>query len=130
MRQSRTLFLAVSALTTIASVATAQDPTDTTARPGNAGRVGAPGGAAAPRPYNRVITADAKTKKGMFLVHMVGDRLYFEIPQKEFGKEELVIGRYTRAPAPTPAGGGGGGASPVGQASYAGDQFMSRTLLW
>ncbi|HEX7937372.1 MAG TPA: zinc-dependent metalloprotease [Gemmatimonadaceae bacterium] len=128
MRTSRVLLCAVTALSTVASVAAAQggEPQDSGGR-GGAGRGGAPGGAAAPRPYSRVITADAKTKKGMFLVHMVGDRLYFEIPQKELGKEELVIGRYTRAPAPTPAGVGG---SAVGQASYAGDEFMSRTLLW
>src|SRR5690242_17860268 len=37
-------------------------------------------GAPAPRPYNRVITPDAKTRRGMFLTHQVGDKLYFEIP--------------------------------------------------
>ena len=33
---------------------------------------------AAPRPYNRVVTAEAKTRVGMFKVHRVGDRLLFE----------------------------------------------------
>jgi len=132
MRQSRALFLAVSALTTVASIATAQggDPPDSSGRGPGGG--GAPAAARAPRPYNRVITPDAKTKKGMFTVHMIADRLYFEIPPKEFGKEQLVIGRYARAAAPVPGGGGGGGGgnNPVTQASYAGDQFLSRTLLW
>jgi hypothetical protein len=84
---------------------------------------------ARPRPYNRVITADAKTKKGMFLVHRVNDRLYFEIPSSELGKDELMVGRYTRAAAVDPnppAGGGGGGGFP----SYAGDQFAEVTLRW
>ena len=83
-----------------------------------------------PRPYNRVITSDAKTKKGMFLVHRVNDRLYFEIPTSELGKDELMVGRYTRAaavdPNPPQGGGGGGGGFP----SYAGDQFAEVTLRW
>src|SRR4051812_47013742 len=45
------------------------------------GRGGLP--AAGPRPYNRVITPGAQTRRGMFAVHRVGDRLYFEIPSKE-----------------------------------------------
>ena len=125
MTQSRTFLLAVSALAAASSLSRAQEP-DTL-------RGGAPGGATpavrAPRPYNRVITPDAKTKKGMFLVHIVGDRLFFEIPPKELGKEQVVIGRYAKAPAPV-GGGGGGPAGPVAQPSYGGDQFMNRTLLW
>ena len=58
-----------------------------------------PGAPAAPRPYNRVITAEAKTRVGMFKVHRVGDRLLFEIPAKELNKDELVVGRLARAPA-------------------------------
>src|SRR5690242_17873315 len=63
---------------------------------------------AQPRPYNRVITADAKTRRGLFAVHRVGDRLYFEIPAKELNKDQLIVGRYARAAAsvPTPTGGG------------------------
>src|SRR5215467_2454170 len=38
---------------------------DTTGR----GGVTPPGAAAAPRPYNRVVTAEAKTRTGMFKVH-------------------------------------------------------------
>ena len=63
------------------------------------GRGGLPGAAAAPRPYNRVITSEAKTRQGMLITHRVGDRLYFEIPAKELNKDELVVGRLTRAAA-------------------------------
>ncbi|HEU4993782.1 MAG TPA: zinc-dependent metalloprotease [Gemmatimonadaceae bacterium] len=86
-------------------------------------------GAARPRPYNRVITGDARTRRGLFAVHRVNDRLYFEIPARELGKDQLLVGRYTRAPladTPQPGGGGGGGGFPF----YVGDQFMSRTLRW
>ena len=87
------------------------------------------GGAARPRPYNRVITRDAVTRRGMFAVHRVGDRLYFEIPAKELGKDELLVGRYAFAAAPEPQG-RGGGVPGGGFGEYAGDQFAERTLRW
>jgi hypothetical protein len=121
-------------------------PQPATPAPANAGRgqgAGAPGqdtatsgagrgaGAAAqqaagPRPYNRVVTPGAMTRRGMLITHRIGDRLLFEIPAKELGKDELVVGRYARAAAgnQTPAPG-----SP-GFGEYAGDQFTYRTLRW
>ena len=94
---------------------------DTTTRPaGDSAR----GGAAQPRPYNRVITRDARTRRGMFAVHRVNEKLYFEIPAKELGKDMLLVGRFTRAAAAPPR-------LPGGQfGSYGGDQFVERTLRW
>jgi hypothetical protein len=76
---------------------------DSAAGPGRAG-----GGPPAPRPYARVITAAAITKSGMFNVHRVGERLYFEIPQRELGREILVVQR-TAAGGSTSGFFGGGG---------------------
>jgi hypothetical protein len=96
-----------------------------------AGGAGGGIGPARPRPYNRVITRDAVTRRGMFDVHRVGDRLYFEIPAKEMGKDELLVGRYAFAPAPEPQGrGAGGGGGGGGFGEYAGDEFGERTLRW
>ena len=79
---------------------------------------------AQPRPYNRVITRDAKTRRGMFAVHRVNDKLYFEIPKNEMNKDMLLVGRYTRAAAANPR-------LPGGQfGNYGGDQFAERTLRW
>ena len=92
-----------------------------------AGRaLGGAGGppAAAPRPYNRVITSDAKTRRGLFSTHRVGDRLYFEIPAKELAKDQLIVGRYTRAAAADPNLPGGGFGS------YGGDQFSESAARW
>lgn len=101
---------------------------DAGGRGAGAGRGGAGAGGAAqaagPRPYNRVITRDAQTRRGLFETHRVGDRLYFEIPNKELNKDMLVVGRYTRAAAANPNIQGGG----FGE--YAGDEFMERTLRW
>jgi len=96
-----------------------QDPGDSARGPGAAGGAAA----ARPRPYNRVITSEARTRRGLFAVHRVGDRLFFEIPRRELGKDQLAIGRYTRAAAPSGAPGGGFG-------SYGGDRFVTRTLRW
>ncbi len=88
---------------------------------------GAGGGVAAagqPRPYNRVVTPDAKTRRGMFIVHRVNDRLLFEIPSRELNKDMLAVGRYAAAAASNPNAPGGG----FGE--YGGDQFAERTLRW
>jgi hypothetical protein len=61
---------------------------------------GGAGADPAPRPYATVITPRAKSKKGVFDVHQVGSRLYFEIPTKEIGKDFVV----TTVLAGTPAG--------------------------
>ena len=83
------------------------------------GRGGLPGAAAAPRPYNRVITSEAKTRQGMLITHRVGDRLYFEIPAKELNKDEFMVGRLTRAAAGNQTPGPG----TPGFGDYAGDEF-------
>src|SRR5689334_6557600 len=51
------------------------------------------GGATAPRPYNEVITAAAKSDDGVFKVHRItegnNDTLLYEIPKKELDKDFL-----------------------------------------
>jgi len=93
---------------------------DTTVRAGDSTRAGT----GQPRPYNRVITREARTRRGMFAVHRVNEKLFFEIPRRELGKDMLLVGRFTRAAAanPRPAGGQFG--------NYGGDQFAERTLRW
>lgn len=75
-------------------------------RPGGAAPSAAPGGApaapAAPktgiRPYNEVITAKAKTDKGLFKVHFLDGKYFYEIPDSLFGREMLVVTRYAKTP--------------------------------
>ena len=58
------------------------------------------GGDPTPRPYAQVITPKAKSKTGVFGVHQIGSRLFFEIPAKELGKDFVI----TTVLAGTPAG--------------------------
>ena len=75
----------------------AQDPPTETPTPGPAGQ-GRPGGTPSqdPQPYDKVITKDAKTKTGLFKVHIVKDKYYYEIPKSEIGKEYLWVTQIAR----------------------------------
>lgn len=70
---------------------------------------GAPGRTASarqePKPYKDVITDKAVTQKGLFTVHDVDDKWYFEIPDSIVNRDILLVTRYTR----TATGGNYGG---------------------
>jgi hypothetical protein len=63
-----------------------------TAQQARGGRGGG-GGDTEPRPYNRVITPEARTVTGLFRAHRIDDELFFEIPQGELGTDLLILGR-------------------------------------
>jgi hypothetical protein len=42
-----------------------------------------------PQPYDKLITKDAKTTKGVFTVHQIGEKYYYEIPPGELSKDFL-----------------------------------------
>lgn len=56
----------------------------------------------APKPFKDVITDKAVTKHGLFTVHKVEDKYYFEIPDSLLGREILAVTRFDKVP-----GGGG-----------------------
>jgi hypothetical protein len=66
-----------------------------------------------PRPkmksYDAVITKDAKTSAGLFLVHRLDDKVFFEIPTEELGKEMLWVTQLEQTQA-----GHSFGGEPVG----------------
>lgn len=101
----------------LARPAGAQDPSpeDLPQAPaGQAGRGGAParpsggrGTASGPRKYEEVVTKEAKTEKGVFTVHRVGDRILFEIPGSALNREML----WQTEIAQVPTGFGYGGTA-------------------
>jgi hypothetical protein len=108
----------------------AQDPPPTQDPPAQAagGRQG--GGAQAatrPQPYDRVITAEAISDDGIFKVHRVGERLFFEIPKGELDKDFLWVTQIKRTT--TGAGWGGqAGGNRVIQWSMRGDRVLLRDI--
>ena len=85
------LFLASLAFLTL--TAKAQDkkgdtktppPSATPPKPAEAPKTG-------PKPYKEVITDKAKTSKGLFTVHKVEDKYYFEIPDSLLGRDVMML---------------------------------------
>ncbi|MFT3702748.1 MAG: zinc-dependent metalloprotease [Agriterribacter sp.] len=52
-----------------------------------------------PKAYKDIITDKAKTDSGLFVVHKVDDKYYFEIPDSLIGREILVVNRISKAAA-------------------------------
>ncbi|MGC8793339.1 MAG: zinc-dependent metalloprotease [Bryobacteraceae bacterium] len=50
------------------------------------------------RPYEKVITKDAVTQRGVFTVHRIKSRLYYEIPPAALGEEFLWVTKVARTP--------------------------------
>jgi hypothetical protein len=64
-----------------------------------------------PRAYSQVITSEARTSEGLFKAHTVGDRLFFEIPQEELGRDMLIIGRQEEGGFGTAGSGASSGSA-------------------
>jgi len=67
------------------------------------------------KPYDSVITAEARTREGLFTVHMVDDKLYFEIPEEELGVDMLLLGRVDQG---------------VGLSGFAGGRIGQQIVRW
>lgn len=58
------------------------------------------------QPYDKVITKDAKTDAGLFSVHTVDDKYYYEIPDSLFNREMLMVSRISKTATGIGFGGG------------------------
>jgi hypothetical protein len=82
--------------------------------PGGA-RPGGQAPAEAPKPYGQVITAQATTDSGVFIVHRIGEKLFYEIPRGMLGRQfRLVVDRR----------------GTIRGLGYAGEQIAARVVRW
>ena len=51
-----------------------------------------------PRPYDKVITADAVAWRGLFTVYQARDSFFFEIPDTLLNRDMMVINRFVQMP--------------------------------
>lgn len=85
-----------------AFVASLLGPVPAMAQPAPAASGAAPGAApepGEPRPYDKVITAEAKTQAGLFRVHTLKNRVYFEIPKALLDQPLLMVATAAAVPA-------------------------------
>jgi hypothetical protein len=75
--------------------------------------------------YEDVITAKAKSTPGVFSVHRIDDRVYFEVPRTALGKLML----WTTEVAKAPAGVAWGGSS-LGNRVVRWERRGNKVLLW
>jgi hypothetical protein len=68
-----------------------------------------------PKPYKEVITDKAKTDEGLFKVHKIEDKYFFEIPDSLLNREILVVNRISKAAAGMRAGFFGYAGDQIGQ---------------
>ncbi len=59
-------------------------------------RPGRPDQSPEPRPYERVITKEAKSDEGVFTIHTIKEKVYYEIPKSELGKEFLWVNQIAK----------------------------------
>ncbi len=52
-----------------------------------------------PKPFDEIITSKAKTAPGLFRVHELNNKYFFEIPDSLLGRDILTVGRIARAAA-------------------------------
>jgi hypothetical protein len=97
---------ALSLILCLTSLLLAQDEPATPAAGGRGGGAGAALAVPNPQPFDRVITKEAKSKKGLFTVHQVGERFYYEIPKKELGKQFLWNSQIAKTTIGAGYGGG------------------------
>src|SRR6201988_1810678 len=75
-------------------------PQDPPAAPAGGGpgqdRPGRPDQSPEPRPYERVITKEAKSDECVFTIHTIKEKVYYEIPKSELGKEFLWVSQIAR----------------------------------
>ncbi|MFC6859880.1 zinc-dependent metalloprotease [Zunongwangia atlantica] len=58
------------------------------------------------KPYAKVITKDAKSDEGLFTVHKVKNKYYYEIPDSLFNREMLTVTRIAKTASGIGFGGG------------------------
>ena len=115
--------IAIAALLATGLVA-AQEPTTPPAGGGAPGAMGGRSLEPVIRPYEKVITKEARTKKGVFAVHQIKDKLYYEIPKSEFDKQFLWVSTLAKT-----ALGAGYGGTAVGNRVVRWERHERRVLL-
>jgi len=86
-----------------------------TLRTANGGQGARQTPAEGPKPYNQVITPGAVTDSGVFIVHRIGEKLFYEIPKGMFGRQFLLVADQRGT---------------MRGIRYAGEEISNRIVVW
>ena len=111
MRRLSAVFIVLLSAVVLAACAKGQAQT----RPSPSGNARQAQGRPEIKPYDEVITAKAKTDEGLFDVHRLEDKLYYEIPTELLDEEMLLVSRRART------------AANIG---YGGEKNNTETVRW
>jgi hypothetical protein len=98
-------FAVALSLALVPCVLGAQEPPPDPPATGGPGRGGQQSREPQIRPFDRVITKEAKSDEGVFTVHRIGDKIYYQIPKDKLGREFLWVSQIAK----TTLGAGYGG---------------------
>ncbi len=85
---------------------------------------GLPGREPVIQPFEKVITKEAKSEDGVFKVHRIKDKIYYEIPKAELGKEFLLVTQIAKTKL-----GVGYGGEPINERVIKWERRDNRILL-
>ena len=97
MKKAFTLITCLCAVSFFSFAQSAKAPATPPVKPADSSAVKKPASKA--KTYEQVITKEAKSKKGLFTTHQVGDKYYFEIPKKHLGKDMLLVSQIAKLPS-------------------------------
>jgi hypothetical protein len=97
MKKAFTLITCLCAVSFFSFAQSAKAPATPPVKPADSSAVKKPASKA--KSYEQVITKEAKSKKGLFTTHQVGDKYYFEIPKKHLGKDMLLVSQIAKLPS-------------------------------
>lgn len=82
-----------------------------------------------PKAYKEVITDKAVTQKGLFTVHRVDDKYFFELNDSVLNREIMAVTRFVRVPANKGAGRGTYGGEITNQQTIAFEKGPSNNVF-
>jgi hypothetical protein len=97
MKKILSLIACLSAASFLSVAQSAKAPANIPVKPADSSASKKPASKA--KTYDQVITKEAKSKKGLFTAHQVGDKYYFEIPKKHLGKDMLLVSQIAKLPS-------------------------------
>lgn len=80
------------------------------------------------KPYSKVITSEAKTDEGLFKVHQIDDKYFYEIPNNTLNKDMLLVSRISKIPSNL-GGGYMNAGSKTNEQVVSWERFQNKILL-